>query len=231
MDHQLSTSPNTTIPWEAYIRAYQEVKSKVVDTEEEAVNNRNFKRDKLDDEELFEAITSSNPSGFHIEYEIRDIPGKGRGIFTTQDIPKGTKICDDRCGRFLTEEQYREFLGSLSSDLAHECVDWAGVDDYHHQEVVFLGFSDSNLLNHGASLPPPFLKRLYRLVLRRTKPLANIVECDWCVVAKRDIQAGEELLIDYDEICNYNHKLDWFTKIYDEHYPETPHATEIKRWS
>ena len=38
------------------------------------------------------SVETYNPNAFHVEVEVQQIPNKGRGIVTTQDIPKGTRI-------------------------------------------------------------------------------------------------------------------------------------------
>jgi hypothetical protein len=196
--------------------------------------------DEENDAALVQAMASPNPSGFHIAYEVRQTPHKGRGLFTTEFVPKGACISDSRLGYFTTERQFRNFLDLLPPDLAHQCIDWAGVDDYRGGEAVCTVFSDSAFMNHGSSKAIPPWEKLRAWVFPRSKqhqpkPRANMrskwYDGMWHMVARRDIQAGEELLCDYSEIGNYDHSLEWFTKIYDEHYPGTPHHDELERWS
>lgn len=213
--------------WNVLLQAYKQVKK--------------HKDGSFDDEDqaLFDAI-AQHPSGIHIPYQIQQIQNKGRGVVCTLDVPKGTTICDDRTGYFETQVQLRSFLNLLPPELAHECLDWMGVDDYREGEAVCLDFCDMSCLNHGCSdrlsvretIQLWFLPRRRRpKLLQRANIKSQFFDGRWHLETTRNIASGEELLVDYRECSNYHHGLPWFTSIYDQHYPDTPHHTELERWS
>lgn len=187
------------------------------------------------DTELFKRLASSNLSGIHIQYEIRQIPGKGRGMVSNGFVAKGTRVLDDRSGKFRTEKELRDFLALLPYEIAKDTVDWMGVDDDDDQEVVWVDFSDVCLLNHG------FHKRSLKLwermfpFLTWKKVTANLEAKErngvWGMFACCDIQPGEELLCDYNLSGNYDHSLKWFDRLCDEYYPGETRRDELKRWA
>ena len=71
--------------WALYYAAYSQVKEEK-------------RRQDPGDELLKQAMASPNPSGFYVSYKARIVQGKGRGLIAKQDIPIGTRICDDRGG-------------------------------------------------------------------------------------------------------------------------------------
>ncbi|CAB9525142.1 expressed unknown protein [Seminavis robusta] len=204
--------------WEMLVDAYKKAKKE------------SDKRDVA----LLERLTSSNRSGFHVDFEIRHIPGKGRGLFAAQDIPKGTCVSDDRTGRFRTEQEWRDFLALLPHDLAKESVDWVGVDDYRSGEAVYIDLSESSLLNHGFSRRSlQWWERCFPCCTWR-KVTATVegkyFDGMWHMVATRDLEAGEELLCDYNQCGNYNHNLPWYDVICQEYYPGITRYDELERW-
>jgi hypothetical protein len=92
------------------------------------------------------------------------------------------------------------------------------------------------LLNHGYSKGSLKLwERMFPFLSHR-KATANLKgkEFDgmWHMVASKDIQAGEELLCDYNQCgIGYDHNLPWYDKIYDEYFPGQKHKAELERWS
>lgn len=205
--------------WQMLIEAYKKTKK----------NTDN------DDINLFKAL-ASHRSGFKIPFEVRQVPGKGRGLFATEYVAKATCVCDDRSGKFRTEKEWREFLALLPHEVAKDSVDWCGVDDYGEGEAVFLDFCELALLNHGFSKGSLKLWEKKFPFLSHRKATANLKgkEFDgmWHMVASRDIQAGEELLCDYNQCgIGYDHNLPWYDTIYEEYYPGQKHDDELERWS
>ena len=207
--------------WQLLVNAYKKVKG----------NTDNG------DIALFEAL-DVHRSGFHIPFQARQVPGKGRGLFATQHVAQGTCICDDRSGKFRTEQEWRDFLALLPYQVAKESVDWCGVDEYDDDggQAVFIDFCELALLNHGYSKRSLKLwERIFPFLSCR-KATANVMgkEIDgvWHMVACRDIQAGDELLCDYNECgIGYDYNLPWFDTIYEEYYPGQKHSDELQRWT
>lgn len=123
----------------------------------------------------------STKPGFHVSYEIRESPIAGKGIFTTEFIPKGTliwKYCPDVNVRtFEGEEQVTEYLVTMCPEERRFFVHHMYVDGGLAIEIL----DDANYWNHS------------------DKPNTNSDGEDrMSTYAARDIEAGEELLDDYD---------------------------------
>jgi hypothetical protein len=197
--HQPRPIPDATT-WKMLQEAYKEIKG---DTDP-------------NDAHLFQAFDNDD-NGYKIKIEIRQSPGKGRGVFCVDPISKDTLVCRDMAGRFYTEQQWRDFLKLLPNSLAQDCCEWAYVEQYKGKQAVFLDFNESALMNHGDSLS------CWEKLLCR-KATANLDERShrgrWCHFASRDIQAGSELLVDYEDFHDYEHSLSWFESIWYEYFPD-----------
>ena len=178
-----------------------------------------------DDVYLYQTF-DANDNGFKIPFEVRQSPGKGRGIFCTEFVRKGQFVSEARCGRFYTEEQWREFLTSVPHELAKDCTDWAYVEKFKGRSAVWLDFCEAALMNHGDRE-----SRWKKLCcsLRRSRysefagsDKANVEEKihngRWISYAIRDIHAGEEILCDYEDFHNYDEPLSWFEDTWDEYW-------------
>lgn len=172
-----------------------------------------------DDVALFQKMDARD-NGFKVPIEIRQSPGKGRGVFFTGFVPKGTMICEDRSGKFYTEAQWREFLRLLPHHMAQDCCLWAYVEK---DGVVYLDFSEAALFNHGNDLD--WWESLCPCSKKEQE--ANVVEKEMdgthCYLASRDIQADEELLCDYDSFHDdtvSGKKVPWFDEIWCEYLPD-----------
>lgn len=107
------------------------------------------------------------------------------------------------------------------------------------QEAVWLDLFEGSLVNHGDSIKhrrPFFGLRCCPTSSSRNsndsndknkKDTANLDEGrfhdgKWHMHASRDIQAGEELLCDYNEFHEDEHGLTWFDDSWREYWPDSP---------
>ena len=153
-------------------------------------------------------------SGFMIPYEVKITPGKGRSVHTKQFVPKGTPVWNPKYGAyFRKQEKFESFLTKLTWEQACDALQWcfainecvainekAGYevdckyDDY--DIIVGCSLDESSMINHG-SLELGESNMSFDVELQAS-------------VALRDIQAGEELIEDYDE---YDDDLEWFDNL------------------
>ena len=67
-------------------------------------------------------------NGFAVPYYVDQSPGRGRGLFASRDIPKGSLIWTaSRTAEFEDAESYRNFLLTIPADLACDVMMWAYV--------------------------------------------------------------------------------------------------------
>jgi len=149
------------------------------------------------------------PPGILVPYEVRVTAEKGRGLFATQPISKGTMIVSaSREIRFDTSEEWDAFVAcipdeKLKSDVAH----WAWEDK--EKKATMLALDDSSLVNncdtptmgpHWSDLVPDNdlidTPGALQMHIRRLW-----IPSDRNTFARRDIEPGEELC---DKYSAYN---------------------------
>ena len=67
-------------------------------------------------------------TAFQKEFEVRQSPGKGRGLFAMEDVKKGEVLYDfSQSGQFSKGSQFAEFLRILQPELACDVLMWSYV--------------------------------------------------------------------------------------------------------
>ena len=153
--------------------------------------------------------------GFYVPYRVGHGP-HGRGIVATQNIPKGTLIWKSfQTARLETGDHYRRFLKALPVALACDVSIWAYTrieripDDEYGEVEEEIDHEDEDEEELSRLIP----RRVVACVDLDPGSFVNGCDTEWecnmvlsmprdsgCVLefhADRDIQAGEELRIDY----------------------------------
>lgn len=148
-------------------------------------------------------------------------PDKGRGLFATKRIPKGTLVVNldnGSTGIFKDGHSWRVFAVSLP-DRETSCnfIEWSWVqtipprneieNDIRNGLTIFIAFDESNLLNAGDW--DDGAKANIRCGSPPIHEGGKRGPCRFHYYAVRDIAAGEELLIDYGEFEDLSQK-GWF---------------------
>jgi len=136
-------------------------------------------------------------------------PGKGRGVYATEPISKGTLVVDldnGSTGIFKVGHSWREFAVSLPKETACNFIEWSWVqtippendddDDIRNGLTIFIAFDESNLMN---SADWDGVEANVRCGRPPEHDEAERGPCRFHYYAARDIAAGEELLINYGE--------------------------------
>jgi len=176
----------------------------------------------------------------HIPYSVDYIPKKGRGIISTEFIPKYTTVwsASDHAV-FESQPHFKRFLERIGYDLACDVLMWAYVEPC---EIVdydkLFNTTTGKLLNTTISADDDVCFQvgveLGDASLINGVNVAQIENVAWCtdfnvdgktaidckgdtmgMIATRDIQPGEEILIDYDEF-SFDNQLLWFDRLYDK---------------
>jgi hypothetical protein len=130
--------------------------------------------------------------GFYVPYKIDHGP-HGRGIFATKFIDEGTLIWRSfQTARFETGAEYRQYLHALPPELACDILHWAYTrkearDDGYSYMVACVDLDPGSFVNEGANSWENNMK----VAVPRSSG------CDLDFRAARDIEAGEELRINY----------------------------------
>ena len=124
---------------------------------------------------------------------VRDVKGKGRGVFALRDFKKGELI--ERCPVLVIPGRHSQYI--LKTKLDHYAFDWEGDDDL----ALLLGYG--MIYNHSYS---PNAKIVHNLGTR---------ESDIMVVVA--IKKGEEILVNYNGLPKDKSPL-WFNVV--DHQPK-----------
>ncbi len=67
-------------------------------------------------------------TAFQVPFEVRQSPGKGRGLFALRDISKGMIMYDfSQSAQFRNQVEFKEFLRIIKPDLACDVLMWSYV--------------------------------------------------------------------------------------------------------
>lgn len=154
-------------------------------------------------------------------------PDKGRGVLAADRISKGSLVIDldvGNVGIFKEGHSWRKFVATLPRETACNVIEWSWIQDVlpaHSQDsdirnglTIFLAFDISNLINNAdwedgekanvhCGLPSMEQGELSSTGNEEETPAGNRKDsrgpCRFKYYATRDIEVGEELLINYSE--------------------------------
>jgi SET domain-containing protein len=127
--------------------------------------------------------------------EIRDVPGKGRGVFAACDFRKNEIVCEYK-GELLTEAE-----GVIrSAEYDQQALD-RNIDVFHEGCYMYWFAHDGNLFCLDAGKDDGSFGRLINHSKRdaNLRPQGGVFKPRIMFYAARAIQKGEELLYDYGE--------------------------------
>mmetsp|Transcript_15804 Transcript_15804/g.23264 ORF Transcript_15804/g.23264 Transcript_15804/m.23264 type:complete len:248 (+) Transcript_15804:151-894(+) len=129
-------------------------------------------------------------SGFRVPYEVRHSPIRGRSIFVTKPVKRGKLLWrGDYDAAFTSAVTLRRFLEMLPWELQCEILLWAYPVEGGEAHVAL---DAGSFVNHGETIEQ-----------------INFGPNDRAV---RDIDAGEEILMNYTEFIEYDSNS-WFDDI------------------
>lgn len=158
--------------------------------------------------------------------EIKDAGKKGRGVFATERIEKGSLVGSLNAGNvgvFKDGASWRSFAATLPRETACNFIEWSwvqeitpekGSDDIREGLTIFIAFDESNLTNAAwvdedgeeanIRCGTPFHSKQYSTNIdeggdANEKEEVRWGPCRFDYYATRDIEAGEELLLNYSE--------------------------------
>ena len=147
----------------------------------------------------------SNLQTFKIRYEVRNDPRKGRGLFAMEDVPKHSVMKTTSCGWFDDADQYRKFILGLEQEFACDVLQWAfPYRDPHDQlGIVVVDLDEASMLNDGGYQNSNLGCPTHAHDLEGTDHDDGF-DCDSYEYALHDIQAGEEILMNYDNFFDFD---------------------------
>ncbi|KAF2120400.1 hypothetical protein BDV96DRAFT_683838 [Lophiotrema nucula] len=150
-------------------------------------------------------VTASLPM-----YAIEDVPGKGKGLIATKDIPKGTRIVSEKpiinSGRHVANMEQLQIrisqqVSSLSQDQQREFLSMDNIYPYTNSLERWRGIFRTNALPIGSQLDAG---GVFFIACRINHACDNNAQNFWnenlnqlTIHAVRDICKGEEITIFY----------------------------------
>ena len=163
-------------------------------------------------------------------WEVKQTPGKGRGLFAASDIQKGDPLWDASSHAVFREERFfRQFLDLIGYDLACDVLQWAYVepcddsnsdddsdsDDDEDCFAVGVELGEGSFMNTISKGERPNVG--FCGVGEEGIILEALIGCDEdkdgdMTYAVRDVQKGEEIVSDYTQFDN-DGVLMWFDRL------------------
>jgi len=144
------------------------------------------------DEESLHLTTST--SGVLVDLEVKQVEGKGRGIFAAKDISKGQLAWYPYAAVFYKAEDYRKFILGLEVSMACDVLQWAyAAEDEETDYYVAVDLNDFTMCNDGG-------EEQGNIGCDEGDPAMDCDESEGYIL--RAIKMGEELL------CIYAHFSD-----------------------
>lgn len=147
------------------------------------------------------SIKLSYGSGFKVPIIIGHSPGRGRGVFSTGNISKGTLIWQSYFTATFSEGyHYRRFLSVLPNDLVCDLLSWCYTFLDEGEQTIACDLDEASLFNHADH---SFEYNIGEIADEGKKDKNSKKEDVDSVFALRDIEAGEELVTTYDEFHSF----------------------------
>jgi hypothetical protein len=138
-------------------------------------------------------LDSPFDNGFHVKYQVKNDPVHGRGLFVTEDVPKGTKAWDGESAKWWSEHDFLAFLRYLPHHLQCDVLLWA-YPKKGSSDRVTLAMDEGSYMND----------------CNGNKDIMTVGSSGNTV---RHLRAGEELVEDYSTYIDMEGKVQWFHKL------------------
>lgn len=162
--------------------------------------------------------TDRTTDGFHVRVQARQADHKGRGIFAMEPIKKGQKVWStSMTARFTSGNDYRAFLAEIPADLACDVIQWAyvqslpSIDEDTERAFISVDLDEGSFVNSCGDEGGSDDDEDTEANLGCHQEAAQHEEggCKLNYFATRDIEVGEEILLDYSDFA-ISHGWEWF---------------------
>jgi hypothetical protein len=152
----------------------------------------------------YASMELAEQDGFFLAVEVKDFPedsSKGRSVYAAQDIQQGDHLWTGarQVAKFDSGTNYKRFLASLSKDMACDVLAWAYVqvlgeqDDVRENARICVSLDGGSFMN---SVEWPEEETVDAGCLPEWNDL-HPGGCQDNLYALRDIQKGQEILMDW----------------------------------
>jgi hypothetical protein len=146
-------------------------------------------------------LPTDEKNGFHVPYKVDNVNDKkGRGVFATAPIKKGTLVWSShkrQSARFFDGDSYRQFVAAIPVDLACDIMRFSYVQDFgppHSPELAICTDLDEGALINDQMYVWDMEANVGCMLRQSYKHPGG---CKENFFALRDINAGEELVVNY----------------------------------
>jgi porphobilinogen deaminase len=159
------------------------------------------------DRELSSLPPQYKGSGFHVPIEVKYMPSVGRGVFAKEPIQKGQLVWKSiNTAEFVNAQDYRDFLRKLPKILACDVLIWAYARKIAPKQIhtykVCADLDEGSFVNHSSNRRKANAELGIGRLLRDDEDVEiTRYGCDLEFYANREIKAGEEIRVDYDEFA------------------------------
>ncbi|EJK48525.1 hypothetical protein THAOC_32666 [Thalassiosira oceanica] len=97
----------------------------------------------------------ASAEGIHVGLEVRQADNKGRGLFATSRIDRGTRWRDayTKTAIFYDPDHYRKFIFELEVDTACDVLQWSyGYKDDNARPAMAVDLDEATMCNDGGKL-------------------------------------------------------------------------------
>ena len=148
-------------------------------------------------------MVSNHSTGMCVPYSIRETPDKGRGIFADAKIHKGSTVWRHVAGQYTVhdERSLKELLAKSShSEAVYELTHVFCVAEFPGYMIRV--FDDGELMNHSAQ-PTVVRNATYKdleapSIASAQDVLDALMDSHFSLIAARDLEVGDELVLDYN---------------------------------
>ena len=137
----------------------------------------------------------ASAEGIHVGLEVRQADGKGRGLFATSRIDRGTRWRDSytKTAIFYDPDHYRKFILGLEVDMACDVLQWAYGEEGPR---IAVDLDEATMCNDGG-----WEAEGGNVGCDEDDPA---MDCERYMYAIRDIELGEEILCVYAQFDDPN---------------------------
>ena len=145
-------------------------------------------------------------NGFVVPYKVAQTPNKGRGVHAAEFVKEGSLVWESHyTGCFEEEFDYKQFLVTIPYDVACDVIQWAYVESSsdEHGLMMCCDLDEGSLVNTGTHDYEDFeVFEKKKDMKGEPNNLRIVVGNDLSrMYAMRDINKGEELLVDYNDFA------------------------------
>jgi hypothetical protein len=138
-------------------------------------------------------LDSPFEDGFYVKYQVKNDPVHGRGLFVTEDVPKGARVWSGQSAKWRSAGDFLAFLQYLPRDLQCDVLLWA-YPEKDSSDKVALAMDEGSYMND----------------CNGNKDIRTVSSSGKTV---RHLRAGEELVEDYSTFIDMEGKVQWFHKL------------------